>query len=77
MRFRYLYIKEICFLEDYGYYRSFSILCWKEGVTGRRFITKLSDVSTNQACVSGLVRLLTRMQLRPVHLQDAVLNVLP
>ena len=64
----YIPIKEVLFSFDLGYYCSFGIEVFEEGV----LCMKISDVSPDECMVSTLASLCTSEQLEPIHLYDVI-----
>lgn len=73
----YRVIPEICSHPDFGTYTSYGIQVCQRQDQHCQFLSILHDISSKRAFVEELAALFTRQQLSPLHLKDAVEDLLP
>lgn len=76
MRYGYTVYAEWRSSEDYARYKAYGIACLQESRNGAREVTRIGDISCDGRFVQCLAALCTRLQLRPVHLEDVVINAI-
>ncbi len=74
--YRYLPFEGECFSPSLGRYRSFGLRALRETPERDEELMLLPDISTDFAFVLRLAHLLTRRQLPPTHLLDAMEDLL-
>ena len=76
-RWEYQPVGTQCFHPDIGSYRTYGLQVYQNTGQQRVPVLLLQDISTRQDSVENMAVLFTFHQLSPVHLHDAVLDMLP
>ena len=74
--YRYRPVKMLIRCPEAGICCTYGIRCYHKGRGRWRQAAFVGDVSPSRAFVAGLARQFSRLQLSPVHLRDAVEDVL-
>ena len=75
LRVVYEVIKEIIASEENGCYVAYGIIC-KDEISGK-IIDKISDISTREDFVLDIANRCTQGKLHPIHIRDAIYDMLP
>ena len=71
MQYQYKVVKQILFLKEYGYYRTYAIQCTEADIPSS-VIAQIDDVSLDKHFTDDLAKLFTKENLDPIHFMDAV-----
>lgn len=76
MQYQYKVVKQILFLKEHGYYRTYAIQCTQAGIPSS-VIEQIDDVSLDRHFAADLAKLFTKENLDPIHFMDAVYDNIP
>lgn len=73
----YRITSEICVSIDLVEYRSYGIQAISENKENQQEYTSVSDISTDKRQVAEMIKKFNRFHLAPIHLLDAIEDMMP